>query len=761
VYLLFSCKKCGEPLYIREAEINDRILTLDVQCLNGHKGVRRIVDHQAQEIAQDIFQRIFACLECGLDMTLLATAEMGSQIEGTFLCPIHGVERREFPRSYLAAVEFSAASVDSPRAITDSFRCPSCGLIFAVSGIESRDGYYELSVRCANGHKDDRFVPSGVDEDLLKRILQRLVHCDKCGLPGTLLDDEARKDETRIITRCPVHGAAKKEIPSSLLSLFQQSIAEIPEDAVVRAMLTSGECKRPLVIRSIQEGKSGYRIRCACPGFTHTTERVVPLQWSAAVSERIATAVLSCDECGHLTHILDKRRTKKSTRFRLVCPVHGVIPREVPTKVFGIIEAAQESIDRKPSMIRSLSCEKCLMPVTVRDVEERRGLIEFDVECRNGHRSKRLFVPGLPQDTLIDLYKHLYQCPECYEQLSLVYIEPRGREDRVVLLCSLHGKYILDIPPDHAVAMQKAYEEIEADKAKPPVEAPEQEAPFLLEGEAETAELQEASIGVARGCEIIGGKFDYKVKVSNNSGYVITNVTVSIVAYPQDCMELAGESVKTISRIEVGGFRSPQFTFYPTKDCVQGKVVATVSFIDFLDQLHTVSVEPYLIRSVCDLLTPSKQTSQQFDLVLDSLESTQQEQTLDWNAKVLFTKAEKILPAKNFHIVDTEEHVVGGEFIGTIRGFAEGKYTKRKVAVVILVSGPEHGRHSVVKVQALGEDVAMLPTTIDELADTMDSWVCLRCGAPLDPDEVEELCRRMPIRCKYCTHTLTIALYLQ
>jgi DNA-directed RNA polymerase subunit RPC12/RpoP len=174
-----------------------------------------------------------------------------------------------------------------------------------------------------------------------------------------------------------------------------------------------------------------------------------------------------------------------------------------------------------------------------------------------------------------------------------------------------------------------------------------------------------------------------------------------------------------------------------------------------------MSVEPYLIRSVCDLLTPSKQTSQQFDLVLESLDSTQQEQTLDWNAKVLFTKAEKILPTKNFHIVDTEEHVVVGEFIGTIRGFAEGKYTKRKVAVIVLVSGPEHGRHSVVKVQALGEDVAMLPTTIDELADTMDSWVCLRCGAPLDPDEVEELCRRMPIRCKYCTHTLTIALYLQ
>jgi DNA-directed RNA polymerase subunit RPC12/RpoP len=186
-----------------------------------------------------------------------------------------------------------------------------------------------------------------------------------------------------------------------------------------------------------------------------------------------------------------------------------------------------------------------------------------------------------------------------------------------------------------------------------------------------------------------------------------------------------------------------------------------VSYIDFLDQLHTVGVEPYLIRSVCDLLQPSKKTSEAFDLVLTGLEKTQQEQTLDWNAQVLFTKAEKILPAKNFHIVDSEEHILGGEFIGTIRGYAEGKYTQKKIAVIILITGPENGRHSCVKVEALGEDVAMLPTTIDELADTMDSWVCLRCGAPLELEQVEEMGRRLPIRCKYCTHSLTIALYLQ
>ncbi|TFF91961.1 hypothetical protein EU545_02470, partial [Candidatus Thorarchaeota archaeon] len=125
---MFSCKKCGESLYIRNAEIKDRILTLDVQCLDGHKGTRRIAEHNVEDIAQDIFERMYICLECGSQMTLVSTLVENSQVEGVFLCPIHGIEKREFPRPYLPAVEFAGAAVDSHRSIIDSFRCRQCGL---------------------------------------------------------------------------------------------------------------------------------------------------------------------------------------------------------------------------------------------------------------------------------------------------------------------------------------------------------------------------------------------------------------------------------------------------------------------------------------------------------------------------------------------------------------------------------------------------------------------------------------------------------
>jgi DNA-directed RNA polymerase subunit RPC12/RpoP len=741
--------------------MHDHILTLETQCLNGHKSARRLAEHQIEDVGSEIFKKMFVCTDCGSNMTLVDTFVQGLKTEGAFLCPRHGIQRREFPPEFLSTIQLVAAEVDSPRAIIDSFRCSQCGLVYAVSEIEQRRGIVEVDARCANGHKVIRYLPSDLEPALLNKILQRVVHCDRCGLPGHISSTEQRGNAARVYSVCPVHGVTKKDIPAPFLDPLKEAVSEIPEDAVLRATLTAHECRQSLAIRSIEDDKSGYKMKCICPGSKLVTERVLPLTWNDAVTDRITTAMLTCDDCGHLTHILSKRKSAKKVTFQIVCPIHGVMQREATPSVFDIISDHEHLVDRLPSIVRSLSCDKCSMPLTLRDVEERRGLVEFDVECRNGHRSKRLFKPELEMETLVDLYKRFFQCPECYEPLDLVYIEPGGREDRVVQLCPIHGKYVLDIPPDHAKAMQKAYDEIQSDKTKPPVEVTDVEPSETLDVEVESPNASDCGVKVARGCEIVGGKFDYKVKVVNNSGYVITNVTVSIVAFPVDCMELAGESVKTISRIEVGGFRSPQFTFYPTKDCVQGKVVAIVSYIDFLDQLHTASVEPYLIRSVCDLLTPSKKTSSEFNLVLSSLEKTQQEQNLDWNAQVLFTKAEIVLPTKNFHVVDTEEHVIAGEFIGTIRGYAEGKYTKKKIAVIIMITGPENGRHAVVKVEALGEDVSMLPTTIDELADTIDSWVCLRCGAPLDSEQVEEMGKRLPIRCKYCTHTLTIALYLQ
>ncbi len=263
----------------------------------------------------------------------------------------------------------------------------------------------------------------------------------------------------------------------------------------------------------------------------------------------------------------------------------------------------------------------------------------------------------------------------------------------------------------------------------------------------------------ARGCELLGGSFKFKVKMTNGSLYVITDVVVNIVGYPEDCLKIEGDLIKAIPRIEVGGFRSPEFVFIPTKDCVEGRIIATVSYLDFQEGIHTIHVDPFVIRSVCDLLTPLEVNNTDFKEVLGNLDENVDEFEIDWNPVITLRKVREILPALNFFVVDTEECIIEESYEGTVSGFAEGKYTGKRVAAMIKISGKNCGNTSRVSVRVLGEDVSMLPTATRELRSEINTWSCLHCKAKLSIDSVVKLKASQPIVCKHCNHTLTLELY--
>ncbi|MGY5876420.1 MAG: hypothetical protein RTU30_11800 [Candidatus Thorarchaeota archaeon] len=266
-------------------------------------------------------------------------------------------------------------------------------------------------------------------------------------------------------------------------------------------------------------------------------------------------------------------------------------------------------------------------------------------------------------------------------------------------------------------------------------------------------------VEVFRGCAAVGGRFEYKVKIVNNTPTVITDINVTIMSYPDECLEISGPTTMKLKRIGPGEFRSPQFIFLPTENCVEGRIRATVSYLDYQDRPQTLQVEPYMIRSVCDLLTPIEFTMEQFDQILSNMDQSSEEHTMPWNPEVLFSKVETFLPACNFHIVEASGEPIGGMFTGKIKGLAEGKHNKKKVAVRISITGLVDANESRVIIEGLGEDIAMIPTTIYEISQGIDSWTCMNCGAAFDPEHVTQLKSRIPVRCKYCEHTMTIDLY--
>jgi hypothetical protein len=265
----------------------------------------------------------------------------------------------------------------------------------------------------------------------------------------------------------------------------------------------------------------------------------------------------------------------------------------------------------------------------------------------------------------------------------------------------------------------------------------------------------ESEVKVLRGAEFVGNRLRYKVKVQNDSRYIITDVTVSLISYPKDSLKIDGDITKIISKIESNGFRSPTFDFLPTADCVKGDVTAAVSFVDPEGQAHSVTTEPYTIRAVCDLLQTEVIEAKEFELKLSELEHG--ETTLrieDWTPEVMYTKTLQILESSNFFEVSSESNEFEEHVESRITGWARGKYTGKNIGIEVIITGRPRLLGASCKVQVSGEDQAMIMPAMDEISQKLGAWLCPMCGGNLPVQMVNELKAGKSIACPFCGVTV-------
>jgi hypothetical protein len=265
--------------------------------------------------------------------------------------------------------------------------------------------------------------------------------------------------------------------------------------------------------------------------------------------------------------------------------------------------------------------------------------------------------------------------------------------------------------------------------------------------------LTEKQVRVARGGEFVGNRMRYKVKVINETPYMITDVTVYLLSYPKNALRLAGNKDDCrFEKIEPGGFRSPTFDFLPTQDCVRGEILAGVSYVDMTGRAHTLSTQPFIIRSVCDLLLPDQVSPEEFALKLKSHEHGEICIKVDeWTPEEMFEKALRIVDDSNFYEVSSNMDVKDGIAFGTISGFAKGKYTGKSVGVQLSISGPSKVKGASCTIRVSGEDQAMILPAIDDLKERLSAWLCPMCGSPLTLDNVEKLKDGQVVTCPFCS----------
>ncbi|MHA1481302.1 MAG: hypothetical protein ACTSQZ_07765, partial [Candidatus Thorarchaeota archaeon] len=262
-------------------------------------------------------------------------------------------------------------------------------------------------------------------------------------------------------------------------------------------------------------------------------------------------------------------------------------------------------------------------------------------------------------------------------------------------------------------------------------------------------------IHALRGGEFVGNRFRYKVKVTNDSTFVVTDVTVTLLTYPRDTLSLEGDSTKNIAKIDPGGFRSPTFDFLPTQDCVKGDIIASISYIDSRGHAHSMTTEPFTIRAVCDLLRPETVTVEEFMNKLSTIDHGEMASRVeDWTPEEMHDKTLQILRESNFFEVSSEIDQINGNIQCKTQGWAKGIYTGKNLGVEITISGIPSVKGATCKVRMYGEDEAMIMPAIDEISQKLVAWLCPKCGGALPQDSVEELKTGMSVACPFCGITI-------
>ncbi|MGY5859217.1 MAG: hypothetical protein RTU63_07600 [Candidatus Thorarchaeota archaeon] len=263
---------------------------------------------------------------------------------------------------------------------------------------------------------------------------------------------------------------------------------------------------------------------------------------------------------------------------------------------------------------------------------------------------------------------------------------------------------------------------------------------------------EKGTVRALRGGEFIGNRMRFKVKVLNETQFIISDVTIFLISYPKEALRLdQTENDAQFPKIEPGGFRSPTFDFLPTQDCVRGEIVAGVSYIDERGNPHVLNTNPFVIRSVCDLLLPDQIGPEDFAAKLEDLHCGELVVKVEsWTPEEMHEKALRIMEDANFYEVQSNLENREGIIFGKIDGLAKGKYTGKSIGVQILISGPSNVKGASCTLKVSGEDQAMILPAIDDLRERLSAWLCPLCGSPLTLENVEHLKDGKAVVCPFC-----------
>jgi len=139
-----------------------------------------------------------------------------------------------------------------------------------------------------------------------------------------------------------------------------------------------------------------------------------------------------------------------------------------------------------------------------------------------------------------------------------------------------------------------------------------------------------------------------------------------------------------IETLNPNSFESPTFKFIAKDSCVGDLIKGIILFTDHMGNQHTITINPFRIEYVCNLLVPKSVTEEDYEKNTAIMEEKKIVFDCDLSPDKLESEITEILEHNNFYILKNPNNLVKSDF-RKLKAYAEGKYDKKDVAFSIIM----------------------------------------------------------------------------
>ncbi|TFG32577.1 HEAT repeat domain-containing protein [Candidatus Thorarchaeota archaeon] len=212
---------------------------------------------------------------------------------------------------------------------------------------------------------------------------------------------------------------------------------------------------------------------------------------------------------------------------------------------------------------------------------------------------------------------------------------------------------------------------------------------------------------------------EYGITIKNEGQTSIYEVSVSILAFPNECLSPMDELTQLIEEIEPNDSGSLIFGFKIRGECIEGEIITSVRLVDDNGEDLAAKAGNVFIRSIYNQFAPYEMGADDFIHMKSDMEKWNREHTIGAEAREVYKSLHGILETKNLYVFQNEEMERENTFMGVIAGIARSTFSENVLAVTLTVVGTLKDNISKLRIDVFSNNNEILHSAASDVYETI------------------------------------------